>query len=250
MLCALPCSKLMDLYIRQRQFEQAWRVFKRVEASGAGVDEALCRTAVTALGGMGRTRAARAMFCRMERQWGQLSVRSVNCMMHVHSQAGDWKRVRALYTQLRRSGATPNSWTYCILISALGRQGKARHAALLFQEMQAQGLQPGRPEWQALLQAHARNGDVAAAKASLRAMMRAGFGFSMPSGNALLTAYCRAGMVEEAQELARVMESKGYTPLVEVLEAGGSSCGRPRKFLFWSWALLHQPPHSPVVGAR
>jgi len=182
-----------------------------VEALGAETDEVLCRTALVALG-HGAHAGGEGLFRRMQGAGaaaGAQRERDDARALPGGQSGGAWG---AVYRELRRAGGTPNAWTYCILISAMGRQGKAQRAASLFRAMQAQGLQPGRAEWQALILAHAGSGDAAAAKASLRAMLQAGFSFSNPAGNALLTAYCRAGLVQEAQQLARRHGGQGLHP--------------------------------------
>ncbi|CBI26569.3 unnamed protein product, partial [Vitis vinifera] len=210
--------------------DKAMKLLAQMEALGFSLSLGSYTTVIEALGSVGRTLEAEAIFREMVHLGLKLDLRVIG----VYRDNGMWKKAMEIVREIREMGVSLDKRIYNSIIDTFGKCGELSEALEVFEKMQEEGVKPDIMTWNSLIQWHCKAGDVGKAldgaiyailvdiygqygrfqgpEECISALKSEGIQPSASMFCVLANAYAQQGLCEQTVKVLQLMETEGIEP--------------------------------------
>ncbi|CAI6010130.1 unnamed protein product [Closterium sp. NIES-65] len=194
---------------RQRNFQEAARVYERMRAAGVKPQQQTLSLAMEVMGELGNVQGAERALEEAEAAGTPVDIVCFNTLLNVYAKAGKSSKAQAVFTRMQGAGVTPNTRSYTVLLKALSKDGRGKEAVAAFRAMERGGCHLDEIAYNTVINACGNDLPVDETLRLLRAMRRSGYRPNLVTRNLVLSLLVKAGRTADASELFEEARAAG-----------------------------------------
>ncbi|CAI5465362.1 unnamed protein product [Closterium sp. Yama58-4] len=194
---------------RQRNFQEAARVYERMRAAGVRPQQQTLSLAMEVMGELGNVQGAERALEEAEAAGTPVDIVCFNTLLNVYAKAGQSSRAQAVFTRMQAAGVTPNTRSHTVLLKALSKDGRGKEAVAAFRAMERGGCHLDEIAYNTVINACGNDLPVDETLRLLRAMRRSGYRPNLVTRNLVLSLLVKAGRTADASELFEEARAAG-----------------------------------------
>ncbi|CAI5534654.1 unnamed protein product [Closterium sp. Naga37s-1] len=194
---------------RQRNFQEAARVYERMRAAGVKPQQQTLSLAMEVMGELGNVQGAERALEEAEAAGTPVDIVCFNTLLNVYAKAGKSSKAQAVFTRMQAAGVTPNTRSHTVLLKALSKDGRGKEAVAAFRAMERGGCHLDEIAYNTVINACGNDLPVDETLRLLRAMRRSGYRPNLVTRNLVLSLLVKAGRTADASELFEEARAAG-----------------------------------------
>ncbi|CAI5480992.1 unnamed protein product [Closterium sp. Yama58-4] len=202
-------SLFVEACKRQRNFQEAARVYERMRAAGVKPQQQTLSLAMEVMGELGNVQGAERALEEAEAAGTPVDIVCFNTLLNVYAKAGQSSRAQAVFTRMQAAGVTPNTRSHTVLLKALSKDGRGKEAVAAFRAMERGGCHLDEIAYNTVINACGNDLPVDETLRLLRAMRRSGYRPNLVTRNLVLSLLVKAGRTADASELFEEARAAG-----------------------------------------
>ncbi|XP_061353348.1 pentatricopeptide repeat-containing protein At1g03560, mitochondrial [Gastrolobium bilobum] len=205
-------SRLIDIYAKANQFDDAERILKKMNENGILPDASTASALVQMYSKGGNLERAKETFKILTSQGFQPDIKVYNSMIMAYVNAGEPKLGVSLTREMETRDIKPTKEIYMALLRSFSQRGDVNNVAQISSTMQFAGFQQSMETCTLLIEAHANAGDPDQARINFDYMIKLGHKPDDRCTASMIAAYEKKNLLDKALNLLLELENDGFEP--------------------------------------